>query len=294
MLATSAELRMLFAQILVYCDVADPMKLWMKHRCAMQDDIPSKLSDATGIPDYQDFALPLPPWDMLEDLKNKLLMEDRNYRRDLLSQDVVELFPKLNRDQKETIISLERTQGKIVLAVASSGIASLLLPAGRTTHSRFKLPLDLTNESVCHAKKHSQLGDLLIATDVIIWDEAPMNDKRCFEALDRKLRDLMSTPEIVFEGKTVILGGDFRQILPVKKEAAKEELSYASIVNSYLWPYFKVYMLIENMRLLRSDISDEQQKRSEVFAKWLLDVDNGEIGDNDQQDDEDTSQITVP
>ncbi|GJY61331.1 DNA helicase [Tanacetum coccineum] len=323
--ATSAELRMLFAQILVYCDVADPMKLWTKHWCAMQDDIPAKVSKATGIPNYQDFGLPLPPRDMLEDLKNKLLMEERNYRRDLLSQDVVQLVPKLNRDQKEvftlitttfeegrhellfvyghggtgktflwkTIISLERSQGKIVLAVASSGIASLLLPAGRTAHSRFKLPLDLTDESVCHAKKHSQLGDLLIATDLIIWDEAPMNDRRCFEALDRTLRDLMSAPEIVFGGKTVILGGDFRQTLPVKKGAAKEELIYASIANSYLWSHFKVYMLRENMRLLRSDLSDEQRKRSEVFAKWLLDVGNGEIGENDQQDDEDTSQITV-
>nr|GEV30128.1 DNA helicase [Tanacetum cinerariifolium] len=290
--ATFVELRMLFAQILVYCDVADPIKLWTKHWCAMQDDIPSKVSDATGIPDYHDFGLPLPPRDMLEDLKNKLLMEERNYRRDLLSQYVVELVPKLNRDQKEvftlitttfeegrqellfvyghggtgksflwkTTISLERSQGKIVMAVASSGIASLLLPVGRTTHSRFKLPLDLTDESVCHAKKHSQLGDLLIAIDLIIWDEAPMNDRRCFEVLDRTLRDLMSAPEIVFGGKMIILG---------------------------------VYMLRENMRLLRSDLSDEQRKRSEVFAKWLLDVGNGEIGDNDQQDDEETSEVTV-
>ncbi|GJV43475.1 DNA helicase [Tanacetum coccineum] len=302
------------------CEALDPMKLWTKHWCAMQDDIPAKVSKATGIPNYQDFGLPLPPRDMLKDLKNKLLMEERNYRRDLLSQDVVQLFPKLNRDQKEvftlitttfeegrqellfvyghggtgktfmwkTIISLERSQRKIVLAVASSGIASLLLPAGRTAHSRFKLPLDLTDESVCYAKKHSQLGDLLIAMDLIIWDEAPMNDRRCFEALDRTLRDLMCAPEIIFGGKTVILGGDFRQTLPV------EELIYASIASSYLWPHFKVYMLRENMRLLRSNLTDEQRKRSEVFAKWLLDVSNGEICDNDQQDNEDTSQIIVP
>ncbi|GJY43845.1 DNA helicase [Tanacetum coccineum] len=52
-------------------------------------------------------------------------------------------------------------------------------------------------------------------------------------------------------------------------------------------------MLRENMRLLRSDLTDEQRKRYEVFAKWLLDVGNGEIGDNDQQDNKDTSQITV-
>lgn len=34
-----------------------------------------------------------------------------------------------------TIISALRSGGRIVLAVASSGIASLLLPSGRTTHS---------------------------------------------------------------------------------------------------------------------------------------------------------------
>jgi hypothetical protein len=38
-----------------------------------------------------------------------------------------------------TLISCLRGQGKIVLAVASSGIASLLLLGGRTPHSRFKI-----------------------------------------------------------------------------------------------------------------------------------------------------------
>ncbi|GKD97604.1 DNA helicase, partial [Tanacetum coccineum] len=45
------------------------------------------------------------------------------------------------------------------MAVASSCIASLLLPAGRTALFRFKLPLELTDESLCHAKKKSQLGN---------------------------------------------------------------------------------------------------------------------------------------
>nr|GEU79291.1 retrovirus-related Pol polyprotein from transposon TNT 1-94 [Tanacetum cinerariifolium] len=43
----------------------------------------------------------------------------------------------------KTIISRLRSERKIVLAVASSGIASLLLPAGRTVHSRFVIPLEL-------------------------------------------------------------------------------------------------------------------------------------------------------
>lgn len=54
-----------------------------------------------------------------------------------------------------TIIKTLRSEGKIVLAVMLSGIASLLLPSGRTAHSSFKLPLELTDESVCTMKKGS-------------------------------------------------------------------------------------------------------------------------------------------
>jgi len=42
------------------------------------------------------------------------------------------------------LLSRLRGQGKIVLVVASSRIASLLLLGGRTAHSRFKIPIDLT------------------------------------------------------------------------------------------------------------------------------------------------------
>ncbi|GJU57550.1 DNA helicase [Tanacetum coccineum] len=308
---------------------ASSTKLWRKHWMAMKDDIPTKVSEATCILNYhvntpelqgyilheleailngfrksvKEFGLPPPPDRLLKDLRNLLLMEERNYKHDLLMQDAAHFVPKLNHDQKEiynliinaseesqhellffyghsgtgkmflwkTIISSLRSLGKIVLVIASSGITSLLLPAGRTSHSRFKLPLDLTDESVCHAKKHSQLKNLLVETDLIIWDEAPMNDRRCFEALERTLRDLMNAPEILFEGKTVVLGGDFRQTLPVKKGVAKEELIHASIAESYLWLHFKICTLKENTRLLRSDLCNEEREWSEVFAKWLLD-----------------------
>ncbi|GKF74214.1 DNA helicase, partial [Tanacetum coccineum] len=223
----------------------------------MKDDIPGKVSKATGILNYhlntpelqghilyeleatlnifggksvKEFGLPTPLEHLLKDLKNKLLMEEKNYKRDVLLQESALYNLIMNASEQsrqemlfvyghggtgktflwKTIISSLRSQGKIVLAVASSGIASLLLPVRRTTHSRFKLPLELTDESICHAKKHSQLGNFLIETDLIIWDEAPMNDKHCFEALDKTLRDLMNAPETVFGGKTIILGGDFR------------------------------------------------------------------------------------
>ncbi|KAJ3017100.1 hypothetical protein NUW54_g662 [Trametes sanguinea] len=75
--------------------------------------------------------------------------------------------------------------GAIVLCVASSGIASLLLPGGQTAHSHFKIPVQrLTEDSVCSIPKEDPLADLLRSTSLIIWDEATMQHQFAFEALD--------------------------------------------------------------------------------------------------------------
>ncbi|GKF83680.1 DNA helicase [Tanacetum coccineum] len=106
--------------------------------------------------------------------------------------------------------------------------------------------------------KKIQLGNLLVEVDLIIWDEAPINDRGCFETLDRTLRDLMDAPSLLFGGKTVVLGGDFHQTLPVKKGVGKDELIAASIAASHLWWHFKICTLNENIRLLRSDLTTEK------------------------------------
>lgn len=90
----------------------------------------------------------------------------------------------------KTIIAKLRSVGKVVLPVASAGIAALLLPGGRTAHSRFKLPLTLSDTSVCEISKGSTLATLIDKTDLIIWDKAPMAHRQAFETLDRTLRDL--------------------------------------------------------------------------------------------------------
>ncbi|GKD72079.1 hypothetical protein Tco_1330361, partial [Tanacetum coccineum] len=48
--ATSLELRKLFVQILIFCDVLDPMNLWQTFWKDMSDDIPRRLSKALHIP----------------------------------------------------------------------------------------------------------------------------------------------------------------------------------------------------------------------------------------------------
>jgi hypothetical protein len=113
-----------------------------------------------------------------------------------------------------------RSAGKIVLAVASCGIVALLLEGGTTAHSRFHIPLNTTDESTCDIKQHSDLAALLNKTSDILWDEAPMAHRNCFKALDKTLWDILrctneNSDKMPFGGMTVVLGGYFRQILPV-------------------------------------------------------------------------------
>jgi len=73
-----------------------------------------------------------------------------------------------------TLLSHLRGQSKIVLAVASSGIASLLLLSGRTAHSRFKIPIDLHDESIYNITQQMKVAELVCKANLIIWDETPM------------------------------------------------------------------------------------------------------------------------
>jgi uncharacterized radical SAM superfamily protein len=54
-----------------------------------------------------------------------------------------------------------RSQDGVALAVASSGMAAILLKGGRTSHSRFKIPLDIHSESLCNVSAQSDLTKLL-------------------------------------------------------------------------------------------------------------------------------------
>jgi hypothetical protein len=90
-----------------------------------------------------------------------------------------------------TLLSCLRGQGKIRLVVASLGIASLLLLGSKIAHSRFKIPIDLLNESTCNITQQMKVAELVCKVDLIIWDEAPMMHHRTFKAVDQTLCDLM-------------------------------------------------------------------------------------------------------
>ena len=88
------------------------------------------------------------------------------------------------------------SKGKIVLCVALSGIAVLLLIGGRTAHSCFKIPLKIHKNSMCPISKNDELADLLHITDLIIWDEAPMQYCHIHECVNRTFQDIRGNDKL--------------------------------------------------------------------------------------------------
>ncbi|XP_074346636.1 ATP-dependent DNA helicase RRM3-like [Apium graveolens] len=175
-----------------------------------------------------------------------------------------------------------RSVGRVVLPVATSGIAALLLPGGRTTHSRFHIPLKVDEYSVVGIKHGTELGELLKQTSLIIWDEAPMQHRHAAESVDRSLRDIMTSldPErasLPFGGITIIFGGDFRKILPVIPKALRAQVVSASLNISKIWDRCRVFLLEKNLRLSSGKTEQEKHEIAE-FSKWVvLDVGNGTL-----------------
>jgi len=189
---------------------------------------------------------------------NKLIVDELNYNKDELEKTHTDMLLMLLEEQRcvhdkimesvgsddggffflhgyggtgktfiwKTLSTVVRSKGLIVLNVASSGIAALLLPGGRTAHSTLTVPIEINEASSLTMEKDSPRAYLVRVAKLIIWDEAPMMHRWCFEAVDRSMRDIMSKNDPLNEFRpfgrmTIVLGGDFRQILPVIRKGSR-------------------------------------------------------------------------
>ena len=174
-----------------------------------------------------------------------------------------------------TLLPSIRKQGNIAIAMASSGISSLLLQNGRTAHFTLKIPLKCNNTSTCDIKPNTKLGKLIQNAKIFVWDEAPMLDKYCYETVDRTLRDLMKNidpklSDIPFGGKVMVFEGDFRQTLPVVRHGNRSSIVSSCINRSYLWKYMQIYKFTINKRI---EMSLDTNKND--FSKYLLKIGEG-------------------
>ncbi|XP_019265174.1 PREDICTED: uncharacterized protein LOC109242775 [Nicotiana attenuata] len=155
--------------------------------------------------------------------------------------------------------------GYIALATTTSGVTASILPGGRTAHSRFKIPIDIDENVSCNISKQSALASLIRDAKLIVWDEASMANKRMLEVFHLLLKDLMDT-NVLFGGKVVVYGGDFRQTLPVVRNGKKEDFINQSLLYSSIWDKQEKIQLSENMRA----------KTNPAFCDYLLRIGNGQ------------------
>ncbi|CAN0898457.1 ATP-dependent DNA helicase PIF1 [Linum grandiflorum] len=197
------------------------------------------------------------------------------------------------------ILSKVRSQRKIALVVASSGIAATLLPGGVTAHSRFKIPIEVDHSSTCMIKKGTALAQLIQETTLIVWDEAPMVHRLSFEAVDRTICDIMNKPTTgpdykPFGGKTVLLGGDFRQTLPVVPDGGREDNINASLTRSYLWSYCTLLELHTNMRIHQSNANKATIFSGLSFPDWVLAIGDARLPRQQPENNMPSDWITIP
>ncbi|GFV23891.1 ATP-dependent DNA helicase [Trichonephila clavipes] len=92
-----------------------------------------------------------------------------------------------------------RCDRSIAITVASSGIAATLIDGGKTTHSAFKLPLNLHHSEPvnCNISKQRDMAHVLREAKLIIWDECTMAHKKGMEAQNRTVQDIRGCNQIM-------------------------------------------------------------------------------------------------
>ncbi|CAN1831054.1 ATP-dependent DNA helicase PIF1 [Linum perenne] len=300
-------IRSTFVALLVFCEVTSPTTLFASWWMSMADDFKRRIQRLSNNPvsepppellrdevlqnlqgllqnyssSLSHFGLPLPTiWDthlQTDDLISQQLQYDASHEDNLYNSYRVSLnsCQQLAHDAVlgalasttgklfflyghggtgktylyNCLLSKVRSQGQIALVVASSGIAATLLPGGVTAHSRFKIPLEVDATST---------------------------------SVDRTLCDIMNMPTEgpcykPFGGKTVILGGDFRQTLPIVPNGGREDNLNASFTRSYLWNHCTLLELRTNMRVNSSSINMLPISEGLNFPEWVLAVGDGKI-----------------
>lgn len=168
----------------------------------------------------------------------------------------------------EALLAYVRSQGKVALPMAFSGIAATLLPGGRTLHSRTKLPVPIpSSDCKCNVSAQSGLAELLRRADLKLIDEWPMSPGEATNGVDRMCEDIGAV-------STFVYGGDFRQVAPILPRGSRAAIAAIAAKTCAAWPEIHVHKLVQNMRAAEDP----------DYGDYLLGVGDGRlphVGDGD-------------
>ncbi|XP_057465712.1 uncharacterized protein LOC130755327 [Actinidia eriantha] len=241
---TGYQLRRLFCVILTQCCPLQLHVLWNQFSVHICDDLAHKIRTLFAITNpteaqIEDYGLyflnqllqesgkslidfppmpqPIRNWSMI--VGNRLIWEHRQLHIDAQQMNVQINVDRLNDKQREAYVA-------ITSSVFQNKGTTFFLGGGAGTGKTF---LYNTIATKCRSIGHT--AELFRETKLIIWDEVPMQHRYCVETVDRTLKDICDNIN-PFGGITVVLGGDFRQVLPVIPKGVREQIVAASLRRS--------------------------------------------------------------
>ncbi|XP_032787890.2 uncharacterized protein LOC116925321 [Daphnia magna] len=109
-----------------------------------------------------------------------------------------------------------------------------------------------------------------------------MKTNHALDAINHLFQTLMKNRVDPYGGKVLLLGGDFRQCLPVVRHGNRVKIIEATITNNATRPLFRQLRLVQNMRTADG---------SQDFADWLIQLGNGSLAQTPRLNDPDLIEI---
>ncbi|XP_053567008.1 LOW QUALITY PROTEIN: uncharacterized protein LOC128656868 [Bombina bombina] len=104
---------------------------------------------------------------------------------------------------------------------------------------------------------------------LLIWDEASMTPGIALKCVNKLLQEIMQINK-PFGGKVILLGGDFRQTLPVLPYCNRTAIVEATIKFYDHWDKFKILKLQNNVHSVDPE-----------FSNWLLQLGQGSLNNSE-------------
>ncbi|PIA38864.1 hypothetical protein AQUCO_02700218v1 [Aquilegia coerulea] len=241
-----SALRGLFASILVFYNPAGVRHLWDKFYQYMIEDYPSSSTSVHAANS------------LLMDLDSILSMHDKS-----ISDYDLPPVSKSFSDQSGISDPIAQ-EHSIIISLEDLQLIHSLNEGQKIAFDQIVHSVE-QHESILHfVDGPGGTAQLLREASVILWDEATMSHRFAFECLDRSLQDVTDV-HLPFGGKVIVLGGDFRQVLPIVRHGTVAQTINACITRSSLWKAVHILRLSENMRA-RADPS---------FSEYLLRIGDG-------------------
>ncbi|GJU82851.1 ATP-dependent DNA helicase PIF1-like protein [Tanacetum coccineum] len=220
-----------------------------------------------SLTDFQD--LPRPNPQLLTNMDNRLIREALNFDMNKSRIEHERLHPLLNPKQRliyeHVIHSVHNQRGQFHFVYGPGG-------TGKTF---------LYNTIIARLRTERKIV-LAVASSANHLGRSTYDTKYAFEALDKTLRDILGFQnpekrEQIFGGTTMLLGGDFRQILPVIPKGKSPDVVQACLNRSELWKHCNVFTLTRSMIVNEYYPNGEIDNQKQEFNQWVLSVGNGNV-----------------